>query len=218
MRFRAIIFDLDGVLVESELLWEMADRVFANRHTVTLTNELIRSFKGRRQPDIIEEYRRATGLTGETADLVQERSEIVKTILSSNAKMVPGAREFLELLRLSYADVPLAVASSSPHDVIDHELRLFALRDFFRVTVSGEDVPDGKPAPDIYLHTASLLGVVAEECLVIEDSASGVDAAKAAGMTCVALEKPYVTAAESNRADRVIAGFHELTPEMLEAL
>lgn len=218
MRFRAIIFDLDGVLVESEELWAQADRMFAHTHHVTLPDELIASFKGRRQPDIIEVYREKAGLTGDTNTLLMERSEIVKTILQQWAKPVPGAQDFLSFLERQWSDVHRALASSSPHDVIAFELRHFAFAHFFSLVVSGEDVPQGKPAPDIYVRVAENLVIEPGDCLVIEDSESGILSAKAAGMTCVALTKPYVKPEASAQADRVVNGFAELTQDVLDTL
>ena len=218
MRFRAIIFDLDGVLVESELLWEQADRIFAHTHGVAVTDDIIASFKGRRQSEIISEYRTKLGLTGETNVLERERSEIVKTVLQQWAKPVPGAMDFLVYLQAQQSDLHRALASSSPHDVIAFELDHFSLSRFFSLVVSGEDVPQGKPAPDIFLRVAEKLVVEPGDCLVIEDSASGILAAKNAGMVCVALAKPYVASADAVRADRVVSGYIELTPDFLDAL
>lgn len=218
MRFRAIIFDLDGVLVESEALWEQADRIFAHTHGVAITDELIAAFKGRRQPDIINEYRTKLGLTGETNLLQRERSEIVKTVLQQWAKPVPGALEFLTYLQTRQSDVHRVLASSSPPDVIAFELTHFSFSQFFSLIVSGEDVPLGKPAPDIFLRAAEKLVLEPGDCLVIEDSASGIQAAKNAGMVCVALAKPYVAASDAALADRVVNGYIDLTPDFLDAL
>jgi HAD superfamily hydrolase (TIGR01509 family) len=218
MRFSAVIFDLDGVLVETEHLWQQADELFIKRYHLNVPGGFLATFKGRRQTDIIADYRRVVGLVGDTNALIRERSKIIKTIIRKSATLIPGARDFLLAISTSYPDVQRAIASSSPHDVINAELRHFGLFDFFSLIISGEDVPRGKPDPDVYLHVAGKLAVEPGDCLVFEDSASGIRAAKAAGMTCIAFEKPYVRFEDSRLADRVVRGFADLTQEYLESL
>jgi len=216
---RAVIFDMDGVLIESEDLWAEADRQFAKRHGVNVTDEFLARFKGRRQRDILEEYRREFALAGDTTELLQERIDLVLKILEQRATLVPGSTDLLAALRYNQtAPLRTAVASSSPSEIIEFVMEKFDLWDSFELMVSGDDVEHGKPAPEIYLHVAELLKVKPMECLVVEDSISGILAGKAAGMHTIALAKPYVKPEDSAKADQVIQSLAELTPALISKL
>jgi HAD superfamily hydrolase (TIGR01509 family) len=175
-----IIFDCNGVLVDSE---QIAARVAADefaRAGIPLTPELVtRYFSGRRPADMLASVEAATrrklpanfGATIAAATLTRLRAEL---------RAMPHAAHALTWLR-----GPKCVASSSPPARIRASLEATGLARFFNVLFSASDVPNGKPAPDLFLHAALRMGVQAADCIVVEDSPAGVTAAAAAGMTAI---------------------------------
>src|SRR5687768_16791637 len=183
--YQAIIFDMDGVIVNSEPLHEraylevFAELGYANNHGVNFDDYI-----GRTDKALIEDFCAAH----KPPFTVQHLSDLKKNrFLTIMREAEPIFEDLPELVERLAARYPLAVASGSVHPVIDAVLALKNLRQHFRVSVSSSDVPHGKPAPDIFLHTAKLLNVPPEACCVIEDSAAGVAAAGAAGMDVIAI-------------------------------
>jgi len=112
----------------------------------------------------------------------------------------------------------LAVASSSPLRVVTFVLDMFSLHNHFLTVVSGDSVGNGKPHPDIYLHTADMLGVVPAECVAIEDSINGLRSAKGAGMYCIAIPDKRLTPEQFESADVILDSLRELTSETIKSL
>jgi HAD superfamily hydrolase (TIGR01509 family) len=129
--------------------------------------------------------------------------------------LLPGALEAVEALAARW---PLGLASSSNRELIDLVLRVSALERWFAATVSSEEVPRGKPAPDVYLEAARRLGVRAESCAAVEDSENGILSAKAAGMRVLAIPNPEYPPAEDAlaAADLVLPSVADLTPDAVE--
>src|SRR5205823_464784 len=184
-KFAAIIFDMDGVIVDSEPLHERAFREvfeeigFGHTHGIDFSayygkSDLVvwRDFIARhRPPQPLEE-------------LLARKEAKFAALLQREEPIFNGLPELLEKVSAQY---PLALASGSRHPTINAVLALRGLRRFFRAVVSSEDVAHGKPAPDIFLRAAELLGVEPAECCVIEDSGAGVEAALSAAMTVIAI-------------------------------
>ncbi len=178
---RALIFDMDGVLADTEPLFFEATAAAIAPHRFTVDDYT--RFIG---TDGLEEWLAET--FGLPLDLVDTR--IIPAYfdrLTRGLPALPGAVEVIEAAQSR--GIPLAVASQSGHRAIDLTLTAAGLRHHFPLVVSASDVGRGKPAPDIYLHTARVLGVPPEACLVIEDSAHGIEAASAAGMRVVQLRQ-----------------------------
>jgi HAD superfamily hydrolase (TIGR01509 family) len=204
---QAIIFDMDGVIVDSEPLHERAflevfeEIGFGGNHGIDFPayygkSDLIvwRDFIARhRPPQPLDE-------------LLARKEEKFGALLQREEPIFEGLPELLEKLSSRY---PLALASGSRHTTIKTVLDLRDLRRFFRAVVSSEDVAHGKPAPDIFLRTASLLGVPPNDCCVIEDSAAGVEAGLAAGMTVIAITNS-LPADKLNRATKVVRTYEEI--------
>ncbi|MBI1842410.1 MAG: HAD family phosphatase [Verrucomicrobia bacterium] len=210
--FKAVIFDMDGVIVNSEPLHEVAfletfdELGYGDTHGIRFADYLGRSdravwnaFIDRHQPRQSME---------ELTDLKESR---LIHVLRKTEPLFPDAPRIIDALSQRY---PLAVASGSVHRVIAEVLKLRDLRRFFRAVVSAEDVKQGKPAPDIFLRTAMLLGVQPEECCVIEDTTAGVEAARAARMPVIAITNTY-PAHELHRADLVVSDYSEIEKVLL---
>jgi len=190
----AAIFDMDGLLVDSEPIWHDVEIEVFGRHGVPLTVERCLETKGMFLGDAVAHWYARYPWSGASPDAVAD--EIVQAMaarLETTAELKPGAWHALEFCRAR--GVSLALASSSPHRLIDAAVQRLGLAGRFAVVHSAEDEVQGKPDPAIFRTTARLLGVSPDACVVFEDSAAGVLAAKGAGMVCVAVPEPDPTAA-----------------------
>ncbi|HST65397.1 MAG TPA: HAD family phosphatase [Mycobacteriales bacterium] len=182
----AIVFDLDGVLVDSERAWdEVRQRLVTDRGR-EWPADATTAMQGMSTPEW------SAYLAGLVGDSPQELARQVIAAMADRYRervpLLPGA---VDAVRALAARWPLAVASSSPPDLIRVVLAAAGVSDRFRVTVSSEEVARGKPAPDVYLAAAERLGVDPAGCVAIEDSANGLRAAAAAGMTVVAVPNEH---------------------------
>jgi HAD superfamily hydrolase (TIGR01509 family) len=210
----AVIFDLDGVLVDSEQLWAAAREELVRERGGTWTAEATRAMMGMSSREWSRYMRDELGvdLPPETisADVVARLERLYRERLP----LLPGA---VEAVAAMHAEWPLGLASSANREIIELVLELGELGHFFAATVSSEEVPRGKPAPDVYLEAARRLGVRPERCAAVEDSTNGLRSADAAGMTVVAVPNPHFQPeAEALRLAAVVAGsLDELRPSIL---
>jgi HAD superfamily hydrolase (TIGR01509 family) len=215
--FDAIVFDLDGVIVDSEIWWDDARRDFAAEHGRTWTLDDRHAVMGANSRQWSETIRERLGL-----DLPAEEIEraivdrVVARYRSEGPPIIDGA---VDAARRLAATWPSALASSAHHEVIDAALETTGLQGAFREVVSSDDVARGKPAPDVYLEAARRLGLDPSRCLVIEDSLGGIQAAKSAGMTAVLVPNATIPPAPGARelADYVVDRLLELDPAQLGA-
>jgi HAD superfamily hydrolase (TIGR01509 family) len=206
-RFSAIIFDMDGVIVDSEPRHERAFReVFDEMGYGDSHGMDFPAYYGRSDRalwlDFISKHQPPWSLE----ELTEWKQRRFLEIIRHERPIFLGLPELLEKLALRYK---LAVASGSFHPVIDEVLAMRGLRRFFPIVVSVQDVPRGKPAPDVFLRAANLLGVSANACCVVEDSAAGVEAALAAGMAVIAITNS-LAAEKLARATRVVANYDQI--------
>jgi HAD superfamily hydrolase (TIGR01509 family) len=183
--FDAVIFDLDGVLLDSEPIYLRATNAVLAREGKFLSPEVNAPYIGWRFRDVLDEIIPRLGLAHQPEHYLAECREEVIRLFSGPLDPPPGAVELID--RLVQAEVPRAVGSSSGHAWIERILTSLGLRDRFPILVGGDDVEHGKPAPDIFLRCAELLGMEPERCVVIEDSPHGVMAARRAGMKPIGL-------------------------------
>src|SRR5437870_4944844 len=170
--FSAVIFDLDGVLADSEPWWNEIDAKLLAEHGVTYRGEYHRNVLGVSYRLAVEFYKKAFGLSAPTEELMRRRGEIATEFFANRVGLFPSTKEALEELR--QMNLRLALATSSISASARPFLDRHRLTSFFDVIVTGDEIERGKPAPDIYLHTAKKLGIAADACLVIEDSLSGI--------------------------------------------
>ena len=178
---KAVLFDMDGVIFDTERIWIECWSPVGKRHGLNGIETLLREQCIGITYEVMERILRDA--YGETFDYdlcLEEASEVFRERYGRNIPMKPGVREILSFLK--ERSVPLALASSSESETVRSELTDAGLIDFFDVVVGGEQVPRSKPAPDLFLLAARLLGVEPESCFVIEDSFNGIRAASAAGM------------------------------------
>ena len=183
-RIEAVVFDMDGVLVDTEHLWDEVREALTEEWGGRYTQEAQEAMMGMSSPEWSRYLHEVVGLR-EPPEVIN--AEVVRRMLERyemDLPVVPGAVEAVR--RLAGEKYRLAVASSSNRELIDGVLRRLQLTSVFDVTVSSEEVARGKPAPDVYLETARRLGVPPGRCVAIEDSASGIRAAHSAGMRVIA--------------------------------
>ena len=181
--FRVVIFDLDGVLADSEPWWNEIDAKLLAQYGVRYRGEYHRNVLGVSYRLAVEFFKKAFGLSVSTDELIQRRGEIATEFFANRVGLFPSAKEVLQELRRM--NLRLAVATSSVSASARPFLDRHQLTAFFDVIVTGDEIEHGKPHPDIYLRAAAKLNVAADACLVIEDALAGIAAAKAAKM-CVA--------------------------------
>lgn len=180
---RALIFDMDGLLVDSEPLWHRVEREFAAARGGHFTEEMALACTGQ---GIGQTIRFMGERLGFAVDVERDIVEIVDRFIAhvDGLALKPGAAEFLDEAR---GKTRMALASSSPRRLIDAVLARFGVKEHFEVAVSGQEVPRAKPWPDVFLRTAELLGEEAAGCVVLEDSLNGARAARGAQMTVIAV-------------------------------
>ena len=210
----AVVFDLDGVLVDTDHIWHEVREDFARERGGRWTDHSEADMMGMSSTEWSRYLHDVVGLAGAPADL---NAEVVRRMLAryeEELPLIPGAAEAVRRLGESFR---LAVASSSNRELIDGVLDAAGLADRFEVTVSSEEVPRGKPAPDVFLEAARRLDVDPPRCAAIEDSANGIRAANAAGMRVVAVpNRRYPPADEAlELADEVVPSITELSADVV---
>jgi HAD superfamily hydrolase (TIGR01509 family) len=183
----AVVFDLDGVIVDTEELWDEARQELVRERGGAWTDHATADMMGMSSPEWSRYMHEALGVREPPEEI---NREVVRRMLVRYAEQPPlidGAVEAVERLAARW---PLGVASSSNREVIDVALEVTGLAPFFRATVSSEEVARGKPAPDVYLEAARRLDVDPTRCAAVEDSANGIRSASAAGMRVIAIPNP----------------------------
>lgn len=211
-RFEALIFDMDGVIVDSEPRHERAFREvfeelgYAQSHGIHFPN-----YYGKSDQAVWEDFIEKHQPEQSFEELMERKQSRFLEILREDQPIFEGLPELLEHVAPYY---PLGLASGSLHPVIDEVLELRQMRRFFPVVVSVQDVARGKPEPDIFLRAAELLRVAPSKCCVIEDSAAGVTAAVAAGMTVVAITNTLMPD-QLKHAHEVVATYEAIEEYLL---
>ncbi|MEV4256422.1 HAD family phosphatase [Spirillospora sp. NPDC049652] len=215
---QAVVFDLDGVLVDSEPVWEEVRRGYVADKGGTWRSDTQERLMGMSTPEWADYL--ASDVIGGDATADQVAYEVVDRMSRRYAEEVPVMPGAVEAVRRLADAHPLGVASSSPRALIDLVLGRLGIAGRFRTVVSTEDVDQGKPAPDGYLAAAARLEVPAEACVAVEDSSNGLRSAHAAGMRVVAVPHPrYPPAADALAlASLEITSLDELTPSVLKDL
>jgi len=209
---KAIAFDMDGVLIDSQPLHYEIDIATLKACNYPATLETVTPYTGVSNPDRWPKYKQTLGLSQSVDELIALQTQFQTEIfIKANLPPIEGIPALLQFLNAQ--NIPCAVASSSSHELINLVLEKCNIGQYFTRLVSGEDVKHGKPAPDIYLKAAKALGLPPEECIAIEDSPIGIQSAKNAGFTCIGYENPSTHGQDFTLADYVVFHFdrcHEI--------
>jgi HAD superfamily hydrolase (TIGR01509 family) len=211
----AVVFDLDGVIVDSEQVWDDVRESYARERGGTYTERATRDMMGMSSLEWSRYMAEALRVPGTPEEINAAVVERMLERYGSEPPLIPGAAEVVRQVAVRW---PLAIASSSNPELIEVVLRVSGLAALFRVAVSSQEVPRGKPAPDVYLEAARRLEVDPARCAAVEDSHNGIRSAKAAGMRVIAVPNLHFPPDEEAlaAADVVIRSIDELTPEVVE--
>lgn len=206
----AVIFDMDGVLVDSEPFHVQNEKLMFRKLGLDISDEEHARYMGTATDVMWEQIIRERNLPLDVAETTFQTIQQEIPFFQSLEKIepMPGLVNLLEKLQKS--GIPMAVASSSDKAIIDIILEKSGLRKYFSHAVSSSEIGKSKPEPDVFLHAARLLGVPPENCLVFEDSRNGIKAARAAGMYCIAYSGGNSGHQDQTQADRRISDFNEL--------
>ncbi len=217
MTIQAVIFDMDGVLVDSEVYWRKSREEFAAALGKVWTVDDQRAAMGRNTIEWARIMQERLALDMSLEQIMADVKARVIAHYEQRLPVLPGALEAVQTARSAYR---VALASGSPTEIIQEVMKLTGLNQVFETIVYGDDLPNGKPAPDIYLETARRLAVSHAQCVGIEDSSNGVRAVKAAGMSCIAVPSPEFPLPQEilNMADLVLPSLEGFSVEMLRQL
>jgi HAD superfamily hydrolase (TIGR01509 family) len=211
----AVVFDLDGLLLDSEQLWDEVREELAAERGGRWHAGAQRAMMGMSSPEWSRYMHDVIGLEEPPAEISAEVVRRMEDRYREQLPLLAGAVEAVERLAARW---PLGLASSSNRELIDLALDASGLDRFFRVSVSSEEVAAGKPAPDVYLEAARRLGVAPGDCAAIEDSHNGIRSANAAGMRVVAIPNPHFRPEPDALAlaDVVLPALAELRPDAID--
>ncbi len=211
----AVVFDLDGVLIQTEELWDEVREGVARAAGGRYGEEEQRAMMGMSSPEWSRYMHEHVGLSASPEEIAAEVVRQLQDRYRERLPLIDGAVEAVERLAARW---PLGVASSSNRELIDLVLELSGLDRFFRATVSSEEVEHGKPAPDVYLEACRRLGSGPTRSAAIEDSHAGIASAKAAGMRVIAIPNPSYPPGDEAlaEADLVLESLAALTPEAVD--
>ena len=212
----AVVFDLDGVLLDTEQVWDEVREAFVRERGGRYDEEIQRAMMGMSSPEWSSFLHREAGVPDRPEEINAEVVRRMVTRYREHVPLVPGSREAVERLAARW---PLGLASSSNRPLIDAALELAGLASFFQATVSSEEVARGKPAPDVYLEVARRLSVPPGRCAAVEDSHNGIRSARAAGMRVVAIPNPHYPPDEASlsEADVTLSSIEELTVDVVSS-
>lgn len=206
---KAVIFDMDGVLIDSQPYHYRADRETLRRFGVDMEEKFYESFAGTVTPERMKTLKKMFNIENSAEEMTELREKIIFDIIANeNISPVNGISELLRVVKEK--NLKTAVASSSGYNLINMILSRMNIDKYFDSVTSGEDVEHGKPAPDVFLLAAERLGVLPEECTVVEDSGLGVIAAKSAGMRAVGYNNPTSGKQDLSPADIIVYDFSKI--------
>jgi len=210
----AVVFDLDGVLIQSEEVWDAVREAYVRERGGRYDDEVQRAMMGMSSTEWSRYLHEAAGIPDEPDEINAEVVRLMLAAYRDHLPLIPGA---VEAVRRLAARFPLGLASSSNRELIDTVLEVAGLAQYFTATVSSEEVARGKPAPDVYLEAARRLDVAPERCAAVEDSHGGIRSAKSAGMRVVAIPNASYPPDEEALAlaDVTVRSLDELTVDVV---
>ncbi len=218
MKSIAVIFDMDGVILDSEKVYQEIEREMFRELGIPVSIQEHREFTGSSERAMWQKMKLQYGFRENPDELV--RNERQRFLNKMNAPGgIPAVEGSTDLIhRLHESGIPVLVASSSSREIIETVLQSLNISDCFQGIVSGDDVPHSKPAPDIFLKASELAAVPPSGCTVIEDSENGILAARSAGMKVIGLQIPGSGDLDLTGADRIVSNLNEINPDLISAL
>lgn len=214
---KAVIFDKDGVIVHTtELYFERWKKTFS-KFNKNLTKEFhLRFVSGRKAKETIKKHLNQNITEEDLTKELQEQLTFTINNYKKYVKPVKGIEAFLKKLKNDH--IPLALATSSRKETSDYAIDMLNIRDFFSVIITGDDLESLKPNPEIYIHIAKKLGIKPKDCVVFEDSISGVEAAKKAGMKIVLVMTSHTEDQIPTKVDLAISDFTQIKIQDIKKL
>lgn len=207
-KIKAILFDLDGVLIDSEPLHFEAHKKAAAHYGIDLSLEDYMQFGVATGDDFLYgKMSEKFGVEINKDEISEMKKQHYREILDEKGKLMPGISEVLQKFSPEYE---LAIVSSGTSDSVEYVLAKFDIRKYFKAIITGDDVRNVKPFPDVYLKALEKLGISRDECVAIEDSATGIEAAKAAGIRCIAIPNDFTKNQDFSKADALLSEAGEL--------
>jgi HAD superfamily hydrolase (TIGR01509 family) len=214
---KAVIFDMDGVIIDSEPLHYEANKEIFSSLGIPVQDVPYSNYIGVSNEEMWQDLKNTFSLPYSVNELVErQNNETIKHFKKSSLKPIDGIVELLSTLKNN--NFKIGLASSSPKVLIEEVLSSLNLDKYFDVYASADHVAYGKPKPDLFIYTAGLLHVIPRECVVIEDSKNGVKAAKAAGMKCIGFINPNSMNQDLSLADVKVNSIKEITIDLIKSL
>ena len=214
---KAVIFDMDGVLIDSEPFHLIINMRIFNELGINVSFEEYQTFIGTTHEYMWSSLKEKYGLPQKVSELVNMQvSGNIEYLKNEKVEAIKGVIDLLS--EIEKENIKIGIASSSPKEVIELVINKLGISNYFRAIVSGEDFEKGKPAPDIFLEAARLLDTEPMNCVVVEDSEKGVKAAKAAGMKCVGFRNHNTGNQDLSRADLIVDEYNSLKISTLRDL
>lgn len=211
---RAVIFDMNGVIIDDEEYHQIAWRELCTTYGWTLTeNDFQKEVFGRPEKDTISFLLRHEATEEEVERYSSERVKIAMELFKPQIKLTTGLFNFLEELKTH--NIPMGIGTSSRRVYMNFIMDTLQIRSYFKIILTAQDIIHGKPDPEMYLKVAHGLDVLPNQCIVFEDSVTGIEAAKSAGMKAVALTTTN-SAERLVAADKIIHSFNEITLRELD--
>jgi beta-phosphoglucomutase family hydrolase len=211
----AVIFDLDGVIVESEDAHIESERQTLQKYNVNISAEELHRYTGTMAKIMFTELIAKYELNTTFEEINGQKEEILFKLLAQDAEPTKGVLNLIQ--KLQQREIKLAIGSSSTKKLVNFILNKLELTHVFNRVITAEDIKHSKPDPEIFLKAAIELGVKPSQCLVIEDSKLGVDAAKSAGMKCMGYRNPHSGNQDLSKADAIIDDFSKVDIEKMLA-
>jgi len=206
---KAVIFDMDGVIIDSEPIHFESDKMTMKFYEKEISDEELNNYVGVSNQEMWGELREKYKLIASIEELLEKQFYFKKSLIgNTKLETISGIRELLNDLKNS--GIRIGLASSSSKEFIELILNNLEVKEYFEVIISGDDVQKSKPAPDIFLKAAKALNVEPMNCLVIEDSAHGVKAAKLANMKCIGFSNPNSGNQDLSLADAIVLSIKEI--------
>jgi HAD superfamily hydrolase (TIGR01509 family) len=201
-KISAVIFDMDGLMFDTEALFSIAQTAIAEKRGKKFTLDVKAKMMGQKPVHAVAIMLAELGINESAEEVFKEQTKMYVELLKNNSEAMPGLFELLDLLEVR--GIRKGIATSSMRGWVDILLARFNIADRFEFIITGEEVKNGKPDPEMYEKAVAVLGLPASSCLVLEDSSNGIRSADGAGCFAVAVPSEFTKAQDFSKADRIV--------------